>query len=102
MLSFLNIISPPSSPTTSAPSTPRSPPPPQQVTGIIADASKHEVTIVCYAEQPDFAHDGASASDLLEDCSSHKIISYRDDWVERDWDEKDWDADAEEWNGPNW
>lgn len=103
MLSLFSIISAPSSPTTS--SAPRRAPEPSRrepLTGIIADASKYEVTIVRYMECPveddaDYDSDATVDEERRSEAKAAAAVVSKPDW-----DEKDWDEDAAEWTGPDW
>lgn len=102
MLSLFSIMSAPSSPTASAHMRVPEPLPREPLTGIIADASKYEVTIVRYMDCPeDEDYDSDNSVDERRS-EQQKTNSSSTSASKQDWDEKDWDEDAAEWTGPDW
>lgn len=87
MLSFLGSLSPSATPSTPSfnPDVDRLP---RKVTGIVADASKYEVTIVRYEGQE--TEEDAAYNELRVDCRGNDPLC-----------DQDWDEDAEEWIAPD-
>lgn len=90
MLSFLGSLSSPSTTPTTPTFTPEQDHLPRKVTGIVADASKYEVTIVRYVAQE--AEDDAATA-----CNELRVDGRGNDPLY----DQDWDEDAEEWIAPD-
>lgn len=90
MLSFLGSLSSPSATPTTPTFTPEQDRLPRKVTGIVADASKYEVTIVRYVAQETEDDAAATYNELRVDCRGNDPLY-----------DQDWDEDAEEWMAPD-